>query len=54
MVQTIDSEKLATSLNNSWEKYRTDELKLKVLIQVNTSNEEGNFISYKMYNYNCI
>ena len=39
MVETIDSTKLASSLNNSWSK--TDHThRLKVMIQVNTSEEE--------------
>lgn len=41
MVQTIDSEKLAESLNNSWERANpSDQVKLKVLIQINTSGEK--------------
>ena len=40
MVQTIDSKKLANNLNNAWGKLEKEE-KLKVLIQINTSQEEG-------------
>lgn len=40
MIQTIDSEKIAEAVNNSWEKNRLEtDGKLKVLIQVNTSGE---------------
>jgi PLP dependent protein len=40
MIQTIDSEKLAEAVNNSWKSNRMEtEGKLKVLIQVNTSGE---------------
>lgn len=39
VVETIDSEKLATALNNAWEKVEKPE-PLKVMVQVNTSNEE--------------
>lgn len=41
MIQTIDSEKLAEAVNNSWEKNRLEtDGRLKVLIQVNTSGEQ--------------
>lgn len=40
MIQTIDNEKLAEAVNNSWQSNRKEtEGKLKVLIQVNTSGE---------------
>lgn len=40
-IETVDSEKLANTLNNAWIKYRkSDETKLKVMVQVNTSKEE--------------
>lgn len=41
MVETVDSEKLADNLNKQWAKYRKAEEKLKVMVQVNTSGEEG-------------
>ena len=45
MVETLDSEKLALALNNAFEKYRNKaDNQLKVLIQVNTSGEKGEFI----------
>ncbi|CAH1257696.1 PROSC [Branchiostoma lanceolatum] len=39
MVETVDSEKLATAINVSWEKLGRTE-RLRVMIQVNTSREE--------------
>ena len=42
MVETIDSAKLATALNNSWSRVHVeDRERLKVMIQVNTSQEES-------------
>ncbi|KAL0860805.1 hypothetical protein ABMA27_009349 [Loxostege sticticalis] len=41
MVETIDSEKLADNVNKQWVKYRKDEEKLKIMVQVNTSGEEA-------------
>ncbi len=41
MVETIDSTKLATTLSNSWSKVHVDSERLKVMIQVNTSQEES-------------
>jgi len=40
MIETVDSEKLADNLNSAWSKLNKEE-KLKVLVQVNTSGEEG-------------
>ncbi|XP_043269289.1 pyridoxal phosphate homeostasis protein [Venturia canescens] len=41
LIETIDSEKLATAVDNSWEKLRSDQdAKLNVMVQVNTSKEE--------------
>ncbi|KOC65776.1 Proline synthase co-transcribed bacterial like protein [Habropoda laboriosa] len=41
IIETVDNEKLALTLNTSWPKFRKyDDLKLKVMVQVNTSNEE--------------
>ncbi|XP_017889748.1 pyridoxal phosphate homeostasis protein [Ceratina calcarata] len=43
MIETVDSEKLASALNNSWPKFRKQSdlnLKLNVMVQVNTSKEE--------------
>lgn len=45
MVETVDSEKLASALNNAYEKYRkTSDDRLRVMIQVNTSGEKGKCI----------
>ena len=38
MVETVDSDRLATTLNSSWKK-KQPECKLKVYLQVNTSSE---------------
>ncbi|XP_017756238.1 PREDICTED: proline synthase co-transcribed bacterial homolog protein [Eufriesea mexicana] len=41
VIETVDNEKLASALNVSWPKFRKyDDLKLKVMVQVNTSNEQ--------------
>ncbi|XP_068085417.1 pyridoxal phosphate homeostasis protein isoform X2 [Anabrus simplex] len=39
LVETVDTEKLASTLNSAWEKKEKSE-KLKVMVQVNTSGEE--------------
>ncbi len=39
MVETIDSEKVATAINETWEKRKQPE-RLRVMIQINTSGEE--------------
>lgn len=42
MIQTVDSEKLATKLDAAWSKRQpTPEEPLQVLIQINTSGEDG-------------
>ncbi|XP_026728922.1 pyridoxal phosphate homeostasis protein [Trichoplusia ni] len=41
MVETVHSEKLATNLNKQWPKYRKNEEKLPVMVQINTSAEEA-------------
>ncbi|XP_053619912.1 pyridoxal phosphate homeostasis protein [Plodia interpunctella] len=41
MVQTVHSEKLADNLNKQWAKFRKEEEKLKVMVQINTSGEEA-------------
>ncbi|XP_031842316.1 pyridoxal phosphate homeostasis protein [Nomia melanderi] len=42
MIETIDNEKIASALNTSWSKFRKqNDLKLKIMVQVNTSKEEG-------------
>ncbi|KAJ8968151.1 hypothetical protein NQ314_002405 [Rhamnusium bicolor] len=40
LIETVDSEKLATTLNKNWPKFGPPDSKLKVMIQVNTSGEE--------------
>jgi len=40
VIETIDSEKLANSVNDGWKKLNK-ESKLKIMVQVNTSNEKG-------------
>lgn len=43
MIETVDNQKLANGLNNAWEKLEIENKKpLPVLIQINTSGEEGN------------
>lgn len=40
VIETIDSEKLANSINDGWKKLKKDN-KLKIMVQVNTSKEDG-------------
>lgn len=40
MVETVDSEKLATALNNSWGKLSQNR-PLHIMLQVNTSGEDS-------------
>ncbi|XP_019865276.1 pyridoxal phosphate homeostasis protein [Aethina tumida] len=40
MIETVDSQKLATQINKSWPNYGAPDTKLKIFIQVNTSGEE--------------
>ncbi|KAJ3643408.1 hypothetical protein Zmor_026121 [Zophobas morio] len=40
LIETVDSEKLATILNKSWPKFGPPESKLNIMIQVNTSGED--------------
>lgn len=41
MVETVDSEKLATNINKKWKDSGLLNTKLKIMLQVNTSGEEG-------------
>lgn len=44
MIETVHNAKLAESLNKAWEKVKADKpdsSKLNVLIQINTSGEDG-------------
>lgn len=53
IIETVSSDKLANVLNNSWPKYRkSDDSKLNVMVQVNTSQEKGNemfIVFYVLY-----
>nr|CAD7459344.1 unnamed protein product [Timema tahoe] len=40
LVETVESEKVASSLNTAWLKSRKADKKLRVMVQVNTSGEE--------------
>ncbi|KAL0109922.1 hypothetical protein PUN28_013517 [Cardiocondyla obscurior] len=41
IIESVDSEKLANTLNNSWPKFqRSNDSKLNVMVQVNTSQEQ--------------
>lgn len=40
IIETIDSERLANAVNNGWAKLNKKN-KLKIMVQVNTSNEKG-------------
>lgn len=42
LIETVHSEKLATSLNKNWPKFGPPGTKLNIMIQVNTSGEDGN------------
>lgn len=60
MIETIDSEKIASAVNSSWERVnKPNKEPLKVLVQVNTSNEEGGDIPLLIrrliliYCFNC-
>lgn len=41
MIETVDSQKLATNINRKWPSYGPGDGKLKIMLQVNTSEEEG-------------
>ncbi|XP_072378963.1 pyridoxal phosphate homeostasis protein isoform X2 [Diabrotica undecimpunctata] len=40
LIETVDSQKLASTLNKSWPKFGPPESKLNIMIQVNTSGED--------------
>jgi len=54
VIETIDSEKLASAVNDGWKKLNK-ESRLKVMVQVNTSNEKGTnkklnmIVSFKLF-----
>ncbi|XP_014485218.1 PREDICTED: proline synthase co-transcribed bacterial homolog protein isoform X2 [Dinoponera quadriceps] len=42
LIETVDNERIASALNNSWIKFRkSDDKKLNIMVQVNTSQERG-------------
>lgn len=42
MIETIDSEKLANKVDKAWERVeKPNKLPLNILLQINTSQEEG-------------
>lgn len=41
IIQTVDSEKLADTLNKQWIKVRNGEEIMNIMVQINTSGEEG-------------
>ncbi|KAJ8687548.1 hypothetical protein QAD02_023342 [Eretmocerus hayati] len=42
MIETVDSEKIASSIDNAWPKFgNQDNAKLKIMVQINTSREEA-------------
>lgn len=48
----MDTEKLADNLNNSWRKLEIDNKRpLRVLIQINTSGEDGKINEFVLFNY---
>jgi len=50
IIETINNDKLANALNNSWPKFRkSDDSKLNVMVQINTSQEKGNEIFITFY-----
>ncbi|KAJ8917816.1 hypothetical protein NQ315_010725 [Exocentrus adspersus] len=40
LIETVDSQKLATALNTNWPKFGPPDSKLRIMIQVNTSGED--------------
>jgi uncharacterized pyridoxal phosphate-containing UPF0001 family protein len=41
LVETVDTDKLATALDMAWAKQKGQGAKLKVMAQINTSAEDG-------------
>ena len=46
MVETVHSAKLADNLNKQWPKYRENDEKLPVMVQINTSAEDGKVFTF--------
>lgn len=44
MLETVHSIKLAENINKQWPKYCGDKGNLNVMVQINTSGEDGKFI----------
>lgn len=44
MIETVDNEKLAVNLNKKWTEVRQSDNKLNIMIQINTSLEDGNAV----------
>ncbi|RZC41863.1 proline synthase co-transcribed bacterial -like protein [Asbolus verrucosus] len=51
LIETVDTEKLATTLNKNWPKFGPPDSKLKVMIQVNTSGEEDGLMMIGRFGY---
>lgn len=52
MVETVDTEKLASTIDSAWQKYKKhDDSQLKIMVQVNTSGEKGNEIFRYINNF---
>lgn len=49
MIETIHSKKIAETVNKQWPKYAKDNECLNVMVQVNTSGEDGIGIIYLRY-----
>jgi len=49
LVETVDSDKLASALDTAWVKQKGQSTKLKVMAQINTSGEDGWYIDW-LYN----
>lgn len=55
VIETVDNKKIASTLNNSWIKFRKkDDKKLNIMVQINTSQEKGNIIFIMYYVNNTI
>lgn len=46
LVETVDSDKIATALDTAWVKQKGQSTKLKVMAQINTSGEGGWYIDW--------
>lgn len=53
LIETLDSQKLANNLNKSWPKFGPPDSKLRVMLQVNTSKEEGIYLNFMYLIINC-